>query len=192
MPGGGFGTLFPRIETELKQPISVLLLNVGLIFVSRQWGRKLLVSSSPHLIRTLPLAGSQWEGSLFGTYENGSIEVSKAKREIWRQEKSWLRHGMIAGGRLSPAARFPLPNTKERLREEQYVGLKKRVPSSLHSPTDPHLLVPKAYPSTLQEVLKEEVEKEKKVTFPANLLALFLYWDRAAPFSILIDSTSLA
>ncbi|MCD9560842.1 hypothetical protein HAX54_019649, partial [Datura stramonium] len=39
-----------------------------------------------------------------------------------------------------PAVRFPLPNTKARLREEKYVGLRKRVPSSLHSPNfDPHL-----------------------------------------------------
>jgi len=49
--------------------------------------------------------------------------------------------------RPQPAVRFPLPNTKERLREEQYVGLKKRVPSSLHSPNfDPHLSGAKGLP----------------------------------------------
>ena len=29
---------------------------------------------------------------------------------------------------------------------------------------------------------EEEVEKEKKVTFPANLLALFLYWSSCTIF----------
>ena len=79
--------------------------------------------------------------------------------------------------RPQPAVRFPLPNTKERLREEQYVGLKKRVPSSLHSPNfDPHLSGAKGLPVQLDLFTDiDAVEKEKKVTFPANLLALFLY-----------------
>ncbi|MCD9643604.1 hypothetical protein HAX54_031207 [Datura stramonium] len=75
--------------------------------------------------------------------------------------------------RPQSAVRFLLPNTKERLRKEQSVELKKRVPSSLHSPNfDPHLSGAKGLPFLFTGSSKGRSQKGKESHFPANLLAL--------------------